>query len=107
LGDENGSATPAAISELGNDKLLQLIIENNPGTAGQHIWLQYQLSETASLTLDVYKLNGGIIHATSLGTVAPGTHQLKLLGELFEEPGSYIVRLRSGEHQSTTQLIIY
>ena len=99
-------AAPVAIQEPGNEvasKTASLKVYPNPVV--EYAEVEFNLSLSEDVSMMVFDLQGKMVEQKSLGTFAPGTHNVKVdFGGL--ESGTYFVNMKLGPVTKNTKVVV-
>ncbi|MYF56279.1 T9SS type A sorting domain-containing protein, partial [Candidatus Poribacteria bacterium] len=105
---------PISLKGIGIPKQ-SLELQNYPNPFTPETWIPYRLSESASVTLSIYDITGGLVRTISLGFKSAGFYQdrsraaywngLNDVGERVSS-GVYFYRLSTSSFDQMRRMII-
>ena len=105
---------PISLKGIGRPKQ-SLVLQNYPNPFNPETWIPYRLSESASVTLSIYDITGGLVRTISLGFKSAGFYQdrsraaywdgLNDVGERVSS-GVYFYRLSTSSFEQMRRMII-
>lgn len=77
-----------------------------PNPANEIINVSFYLSEAASVTAEIFDINGRIVKRTENVNLYPGRHELKFNAHDTMETGLYFIRLNDGKNLYTQKVVV-
>ncbi|MFC1712275.1 PKD domain-containing protein [Candidatus Poribacteria bacterium] len=91
------------------------LLQNYPNPCNPETWIPYQLAEPASISINIYDINGRLVRALEVGQKAAGYYLSKQESAYWNGrnqdgervcSGIYIYHIRAGEFEGVGKLII-
>ena len=117
LSDQNGHSWKVEIPVRVRDKIPEIsrLLPNYPNPFNPETWMPYELSEQASVTIQIYNTYGILVKSLMVGLKPAGTYLSKPRAAYWDgtneigervASGIYFYVLKAGRFQSTRKMVI-
>ncbi|MBK9456511.1 MAG: PKD domain-containing protein [Bacteroidetes bacterium] len=99
--------TTGVLSTPAPEAFITLKMSPNPVSAKNTAALYYNVVEQCAITLEITDIYGKLLHTKNIGITEPGSHQEFISpADWGLQSGCYFIRLKSGQYDAVSRLIV-